>query len=41
VRRDALVWSSRSDTISPGSIDELMRSVVDATVKEMKRQRVL
>jgi hypothetical protein len=41
VHREALVWSSRSDTISPGSIDELMRSVVDATVKEMKRQRVL
>jgi hypothetical protein len=41
VHRESLVWSSRSETISPGSIDDLMRSVVDATVKEMKRQRVL
>ena len=41
VASDALIWSSRSETISPGSIDELMESVVEATVKEMKRQKVL
>jgi hypothetical protein len=38
---DDLLWSSRSETISPSSIDTLVDSVVDATVAEMRRRRVL
>jgi len=41
ISNDALLWSSRSDTISPSSIDDLMQSVCEATVREMKRQKVL
>jgi hypothetical protein len=41
VSRDELIWSSRSETISPSSIESLMNSVIEATVKEMKRQKVL
>ena len=41
VATEKLLWSSRSETISPSNIDNLMQSVVDATVKEMKKQKVL
>ncbi len=41
VTRNELIWSSRSETMNAGSVDELMTSVVDATVKEMKKQKVL
>jgi hypothetical protein len=41
ISRDELIWSSRSETISPSSIESLMNSVIEATVKEMKRQKVL
>lgn len=41
VTTEKLLWSSRSDTISPTNIDNLMQSVVNATVKEMKKQKVL
>lgn len=36
-----LIWASRSDTINPGSITALMDSVIDATVREMKKQKIL
>jgi hypothetical protein len=41
VSRDELIWSSRSDTVSPDSVNKLMQSMVDATAKEMRRQKVI
>jgi hypothetical protein len=41
VSRDELIWSSRSDTVSPESVNKLMQSMVDATAKEMRRQKVI
>jgi hypothetical protein len=41
VAKESLIWSSRSETISPGSINELMQSVIEKTVYEMRRQKVL
>lgn len=41
VARDELLWSSRSETISPSSVDTLIDSVVHTTVVEMKRRKVL
>ena len=41
VTKEALIWSSRSETISPGSINELMQSVIETTVREMRKQKVL
>lgn len=41
VAKEALIWSSRSETISPGSINELMQSVIEKTVYEMRKQKVL
>ena len=41
VAKEALIWSSRSETISPGSINELMQSVIETTVREMRKQKVL
>ena len=41
VTKESLIWSSRSETISPGSINELMQSVIEKTVYEMRKQKVL
>lgn len=41
VPREELLWSSRSDTISPDSIESLMESVIEQTVKEMKKRHAL
>jgi len=41
VKDDKLLWASRSETINPGTAQELVDSVLDATVKEMKKQKVL
>lgn len=41
VTRNELVWSSRSETISPSSIDSLMHSVIATTVSEMRRRKVI
>jgi hypothetical protein len=41
VAKDSLIWSSRSETISPSSINELMQSVIETTVREMRKQKVL
>jgi len=41
VTRDELIWSSRSDTVSPESVNQLMQSMVDATAREMRRQGVI
>ncbi len=41
VSQDKLLWASRSETMNPDSVEALVKSVVEATVKEMKRQKVL
>lgn len=41
VPREELLWSSRSDTISPDSIEALMESVIEQTVREMKKRHAL
>jgi hypothetical protein len=41
VSRDELIWSSRSDTVSPDSVNKLMQSMVDATAREMRKQKVI
>jgi len=41
VAREDLLWSSRSETISPSSIETLMESVLEKTVREMKKRGVL
>lgn len=41
VSKDELLWSSRSETMNPDSLNDMMTSVIDATVKEMKKQKVL
>jgi hypothetical protein len=41
VKDDKLLWASRSETIDPGSAQALVDSVVDATIREMKKQKVL
>jgi hypothetical protein len=41
VAKESLIWSSRSETISPGSINELMQSVIETTVREMRKQKVI
>jgi len=41
VSRDELIWSSRSDTVSPESVNKLMQSMVDATAREMRKQKVI
>ena len=41
LEKDELIWSSRSETISPTSIDDLMNSVMASTLKEMKKQKVV
>jgi hypothetical protein len=38
---EKLLWASRSDTLNPQSVSSLVDAVVDATVKEMKQQKVL
>ncbi len=41
IGKDKLIWASKSDTISPSSMNDLVNSLVDATVAEMKKQKVL
>jgi hypothetical protein len=41
VSKDKLVWASRSETVNPESAQQLVDSVLDANVKEMKKQKVL
>ena len=41
VGQDKLIWASKSDTVSPTSMNDLVNSLVDATVAEMKKQKVL
>jgi hypothetical protein len=41
IGKDKLIWASKSDTVSPSSMNDLVNSLVDATVAEMKKQKVL
>jgi len=41
IGKDKLIWASKSDTVSPTSMNDLVNSLVDATVAEMKKQKVL
>jgi hypothetical protein len=41
VNNDKLIWASKSDTVSPTSMSDLVNSLVDATVAEMKKQKVI
>jgi hypothetical protein len=41
VEQDKLLWASRSETFNPTSPESLVKSVADATVKEMKKRKVL
>ena len=41
VSRDELIWSSQSETVNPGSVNKLMQSMVDATAREMRKQKVI
>ncbi len=41
VNQDKLIWASKSDTVSPTSMNDLVNSLVDATVQEMKKQKVI
>jgi len=38
---EKLLWSSRTDTVDPVSVDALVDSMVKATVHEMKKRKVL
>jgi hypothetical protein len=38
---DKLVWASRTKTYNPETVRQLVNEIVDVTVKEMKRQKVL
>jgi hypothetical protein len=41
VGKDKLIWASRSETTNPSSMQNLVNSLIDATVREMKKQKVL
>ena len=41
VKNDKLLWASRSETTNPSSMNDLVNSLIDATVREMKKQKVL
>ncbi len=41
VAQDKLIWASKSDTVNPQSMQDLVNSLVDATVAEMKKQKLL
>ncbi len=41
IGQDKLIWASKSDTISPTSMNDLVNSLVNATIAEMKKQKVL
>ena len=41
IANEKLIWSSRSESVSPVSVDAMMDDLVAATVREMKKQRVL
>jgi len=41
VPKDKLIWASKSETTNPTSMQNLVNSLIDATVAEMKKQKVL
>jgi hypothetical protein len=41
VADDKLVWASRTKTYNPESVRQLINDIVDVTVAEMKKQKVL
>ena len=41
VGKDKLIWASRSETTNPTSMQNLVNSLIDTTVREMKKQKVL
>ena len=41
VAEDKLVWASRTKTYNPESVPEFIDQIVDATVAEMKKQKVI
>lgn len=41
VKGDKLLWASRSETTNPETVTKLINSVIDATVKEMKKRKIL
>jgi hypothetical protein len=40
VADDKLIWASRTRTYNPESVKQLVKEIVDATISEMKRQKV-
>ena len=41
VKEDKLVWASQSRTVDPASVTKLVDELIQATVAEMKKQKVL
>jgi hypothetical protein len=41
VKQDKLIWASKSDTTNPTSMKDLINSLIDKTVAEMKKQKVI
>jgi hypothetical protein len=41
VAEGKLVWASRTKTYNPESVRQLVNEIVDVTVAEMKRQKVV
>ena len=41
VKDDKLLWASRSESINPETVSKLIDRVISATVKEMKKRKIL
>jgi len=41
VADDKLIWASRTKTYHPESVGQLVDEIVDVTVAEMKREKVM
>jgi len=41
VKEDKLLWASQSQTFDPSSVNQLVDQVIEATLQEMKKQKVL
>ena len=41
VAEDKLIWASRTKTYNPESVPKFIDQIVDATVAEMKKQKVI
>jgi hypothetical protein len=41
LEQDKLVWAARSQTMNPGSVQTLVKDVVDAVAKEMKAEQLI